>query len=150
MASRTADARFDASHVELFGAQVPTAALALLLDLERRECCVQLHHASGGITVWPPDSLTNDELALGHLYRGHLAHLLRHAGPCTCPRCRLEAGVEVTADERARLDARLAAAGLVEVGAPAEAAPGAQAPVPVPAVGDLGPLWDSPEAVKKT
>ena len=131
-------------YVELFGALVPVAALALLLDLERRECCVQLH-ATGGITVWPPDSLTSDELALGHLYRAHLAHLLRHAGPCTCPRCRLDAGAQVTADERARLAARL-----VEVRAPAEAAPGAQAPVPVPAVGDLGPLWDSPEAVKKT
>ena len=141
MASRTADARFDASHVELFGAQVPTAALALLLDLERRECCLQLHHGSGGITVWPPDSLTSDELALGHLYRGHLAHLLRHAGPCTCPRCRLKAGADVTAAERARLDARLDAAG---------AAAGAPAPVPVPAVGDLGALWDAPEAVKKT
>ena len=143
MASRTADARFDASHVELFGAQVPTAALALLLDLERRECCVQLHHASGGITVWPPDSLTNDELALGHLYRGHLAHLLRHAGPCTCPRCRLEAGVEVTADERARLDARLA---------DARAAAGAPAPAlaPAPVVGDLGALWESPDGVKSS
>jgi hypothetical protein len=131
-------------YVELFGALVPTAALALLLDLERRECCVQLHHESGGITVWPPGVLTSDELALGHLYRGHLAHLLRNAGLCTCPRCRLDAGVEVTADERARLDARLAAAGLVEVGAPAPA------PAPAPAVGDPGPLWDAPEAVKKT
>tara|TARA_R110000765_G_scaffold173468_2_gene278193 strand:+ start:352 stop:798 length:447 start_codon:yes stop_codon:yes gene_type:complete len=138
-------------YVELFGALVPVAALALLLDLERRECCVQLH-ATGGITVWPPDSLTSDELALGHLYRAHLAHLLRHAGPCTCPRCRLDAGAQVTADERARLAARLAAAGLVEAGAPAEAAPGAQAPVPVPvpAVGDLEALWDAPEAVKGT
>jgi len=127
-------------YVELFGALVPVKALGLLLELERRECCVQLH-AAGGITVWPPDSLTGDELALGHLYRAHLAHLLRHAGPCTCPRCRLKAGADVTAAERARLDARLDAAG---------AAAGAPAPVPVPAVGDLGALWDAPEAVKKT
>ena len=69
------------THVRVFGALLPIPALALLLDLERRDCDLRADQAHDHLWVRPPighPPLTADEIRDIRRYKHLLIHVVAH------------------------------------------------------------------------
>ena len=94
------------THVELFDVQIPERAVKLLLSFEARNFCLRPDSGALSVAIWPSDELTDEDRAVGAEIRSHLYLLVRKAGPCTCPRCRLERSQPIMDAEKMQLEAR--------------------------------------------